>query len=217
MDLSGDEEAGQILPSSEMGQYLYKIALMPYYKYFLEVGTWKGNGTTRCVTMGLIERQENGLDDFHFWSIESNQDFHKEACQLWDPKGLPFLHLLYGKLHTDGLMDKESIVTDPQFQDIASHFYLWYEQDQKDYAKCPYLPASLFPPTIDVLILDGGEFSGYADWLALKEKSPKVVCLDDTLCLKNKKVFAELLNDPKWLLRKQNNDRNGWAIFERSD
>ena len=66
-----------------------------------------------------------------------------------------------------------------------------------------------------MIVLDGGEFSGYADWETLKKKNPIVVALDDTIVMKNAKVYEELLKDASWEKKHGNDERHGWAIFVR--
>lgn len=206
---------GQVLRNTEFGHALFLLAAIPQYKTYLEIGTWKGNGTTRCVVDGLLHRLQEKKEEVHFWSLEANKQFQEEARKLWEPAALPFLHLMYGKLHSDGLMSADEIKTHAYFGHVKTHFELWYEQDVIDYGRAPTINIDLLPPQIDVVILDGGEFCGYADWLAVKSKNPTVVCLDDVGVMKNERVYKELKEDPIWELRVDRQDRHGWAIFER--
>jgi len=205
---------GQIHLNTEFGDYLCTLAADQQYKTFLEVGTWMGNGTTRCLIEGFLKREHQ--QDVHFYSIESNLNFYLQAFQRWLPWGYPFVHLCYGKLHEKGLMSAEEIEKHEYFGWVVTHYKMWYEQDCKDYAAAPYLHPNRLPKEIDVVVLDGGEFSGYADWLAVKEKNPKIVCLDDTIVMKNERVYKELMNDSAWVLIAGNqHDRHGWAAFQR--
>lgn len=210
-------EKGQVLTGSPFGNVIFDIASNPILHTFVEVGTWKGFGTTRCVMQGLIKRfQEEGSQDVHFYSFESNETFYKEALTLWNQFAYPCLHLCYGKLHRDGLLSKEDIESHPYFPAVKTHYDLWYEQDKLDYEESPFSDPMYLPKTIDVLILDGGEFSGYADWEALKQKRPLFVCLDDIYTMKNERVFKELSeNKEEWESFAEGQDRHGWAIFCR--
>jgi hypothetical protein len=209
--------AGQVQLNTPFGNALYFLAKNTPYLTFLEVGTWKGFGTTLCITEGLVQRiQKSGSQNIHFYTVESNKQFFEEASTNWNKAGLPFLHLCYGRLHESGLLSKQEVVTHPYFGHVKTHFDLWYEQDVIDYKESPYINPVYLPQTIDVLVLDGGEFSGYADWLALKEKKPQIVCLDDTTVMKNERVYKELLTSEEWEIHaKDENDRHGWAIFCR--
>ncbi len=210
------EENGQIHLNTKFGYMLYTLANDSKYTRYLEVGTWKGNGSTKCVMEGLIERYEaNPQDPIIFHSFETNPTFFKEATDLWAPKGYPFLKIYNAKIHENSMMTREEIEGSPMFEDICCHYDLWYEQDVKDYDEAPYINPSTLEEKIDIVILDGGEFAGYADWLAVKPLNPSVVCLDDTGCMKNRKVYEELKADSAWKVLEEGGDRNGWAIFTK--
>jgi hypothetical protein len=216
MDVTRMNPNGQIDIHSEFGQLLYAYAEHPNVQTILEVGTWKGNGTTTCVVEGLRKKLEKTPGEpVHFYSLESNLPFLMEAMGLWIPKAVPFLHLLYGRLHSDGLMTKEQIEADPKFSDVKTHYDLWYTQDVIDYNKAPLIDSKYLPNQLHMIVLDGGEFSGYADWDILRKKNPIVVALDDTNVMKNARVLKELSEDSLWEKRHASNERNGWAIFVR--
>jgi hypothetical protein len=113
-------------------------------------------------------------------------------------------------------MTEEEIRAHPRFNHIVTHFDLWYKQDVQDYNIAPFLDMGLFP-SLDVIVLDGGEFSSGADWAALKTKNPKVVCLDDVGVMKNYDVYAELCQSHQWKYIAGSDERHGWAVFERAD
>lgn len=208
------ENNGQVHLNTAFGRWLYSVAQIKELKTFLEIGTWKGNGTTLCTVSGILKRLEENPGEVHFYSFEANRTFHIEALNRYALKPYPFLHLVYGKVHTDGLMTKEEIESHPYFAHVKTHYDLWYGQDCIDYKECPFINLDYLPESIDVLILDGGEFSGYGDWEALKKKNPKIVCLDDTCVMKNERVYKELKEDKTWqLLAGDEADRHGWAVF----
>lgn len=207
---------GQVSLQSEFGQLLTTYAQMPEIEVLLEVGTWKGNGTTACIVAGIQQKVDKDTNlRSHFYSLEANLKFYREAHSLWLPKGLPYLQLLYGRLHKDGLLPREEIENHPLFESVQSHYRLWYDQDTRDYNSAPLIESKYLPKQIHMLVLDGGEFSGYADWVALKEKNPIVIALDDTNVIKNAKVYEELMKDNTWEKRHGTNERHGWAIFVR--
>jgi hypothetical protein len=208
-------ENGQITLETEFGKELVDIARNPSYTTFFDVGTWKGNGTTRCLAEGIAYRyQQTNERNVHLWSLESNIEIFKEAQFFWIQIPLSFLHLLYGCLHKDQLMKKEDILNHPLFPLVKSHYEDWYEQDKEDNKLAPCLDMTLFPE-LDVVVLDGGEFSSYGDWLVLQRKNPRVVCLDDVNVIKNNQIYKELKEDKHWELYKEGGERNGWAIFKK--
>lgn len=208
---------GQIQLHSEFGSFLTEIVQDVRYKTILEVGTWKGNGTTRCIVEGLIKRfQRNPIPDFHFYSLEANYQFYLEALALWLPEGLPFLQLIYGKLHLNGLLTREQVQSHTKYDWVKTHFQLWFEKDVEDYKRSPFIHPRLLPE-LDIVVLDGGEFCGYADWQAIKQRNPKIVCLDDIIVMKNCDVLAELECDNAWEKIAGSDERHGWAVFKHKE
>ena len=43
------EGIGQINMSSELGRKIHQLCLTPRFKWFLEIGTWNGEGSTTCI------------------------------------------------------------------------------------------------------------------------------------------------------------------------
>ena len=71
------------------------------------------------------------------------------------------------------------------------------------------------PEKIDVLILDGGEFTTYAEYLLLKDRTRVLVC-DDSSKYKCEKIREELLADESYeTLIDAPTQRNGFCAFAR--
>lgn len=185
----------QILPDSPLGQRL--TALASEANTIVEVGTGCGLGSTLCLWNGLRKPSDSML-----FSIEADKaTFEKAKNNLsndWQ------MALLYGRLHStirpyfhpvDSIQDRET-----------------YEAEATNTA--PYITE--LPKAIDLLFLDGGEFTSDGDFLRLWQRS-KVIVLDD--CNREKavkNVYAfECLRSAKWPNEIYLNDRNGWGIFWR--
>ena len=168
--------AGQVNPDSAFGNLIMDIASQSEYTSFLDVGTWNGQGTTRCLYDSVGERP-----GVQIYSVESNATMYEEAVSFWTPCP-PSLHLLYGTLSKGG-MTAEEIRAHPLFNDVEVHFNIHYEQDCKDLEAAPIVD---LPPQIDMVILDGGEFCGAADFRQASLLCPKVIALDDIRIMKNK-------------------------------
>jgi DNA phosphorothioation-dependent restriction protein DptG len=88
----------------------------------------------------------------------------------------------------------------------------WYEQDIT-WLKQTVNHLDKLPATIDLLILDGGEYTTYSEWQLLKSRVTTVV-LDDTKTCKCRDIYQELHQHQDWLVVADHpNDRNGWAVF----
>lgn len=208
--------AGQINRGSSAGEAIYTLSSDKNNMVFVETGTWNGQGSTKCFMDALFQRN----DDSVLYSIESHKDFYDKARQYWDPITAMYkiekLKLVLGRIiEPSEVMTLEDIeksevqLDHPDWKD-------WLINDMKQYnlADCKNICDDL-PEKIDVLLLDGGEFSSYAEYLRLKDRT-KIILLDDSNVLKNYKVKKELLSSDKWLLLLDySHERNGFIGFQR--
>jgi tyrosine-protein phosphatase YwqE len=102
------------------------------------------------------------------------------------------------------------------FDDLDKKVYIreWYDNDLEK-MKTSKNVLSEIPKEIDLLILDGGEFSTYPEWNKLKNRT-KIVVLDDTNYHKCSKIVQEILDDVNYKsLHVVKDDRNGFCVFEK--
>lgn len=196
---------GQINLDTKFGWAISRIAADPRYSTFCEVGTWNGQGSTRCFYEGMKTRPRT-----HLYSIEGDPFMMMKAREVW--KNYPKVTLMMGTLHRN-IMSEQEVESHPLFPGVRDHYRLHYVSELRAVTLTPLVK----PPPCDVILLDGGEFSTEGDWKALYHDNLKVVMLDDTQVVKTNRILNELLNDPKWVcLANEPTDRNGWAIFERA-
>ena len=101
----------------------------------------------------------------------------------------------------------------PLFPKVAEHFKIHYKQDCIDSSTAPLVK---LPKSIDVVVMDGGEFCGEADLAAVELLSPLIICMCDTTVIKNSINLNKLLNDKRYVCLQNNKDsKNGWAVFSR--
>jgi hypothetical protein len=190
---------GQINRGSQFGELLYGIAKSADTNIIVEIGAWNGCGSTRCIIDGIIDSKI--IKDFV--SLEVCPEMHEQAKT--NLAGSP-VKLLYGSVITP-----EEIMP---FVDGLDELKEWYERDLDYIRKAPNV-MSLIPTPIDLLLLDGGGFSTYPEWIKLKSRT-KIVALDDTRTVKTKKVREELLSDSHYKMIADNqSDRNGYSVFTR--
>jgi hypothetical protein len=199
---------GQINDDTMFGKLITRIASDEQYSTICEIGTWNGQGSTRCVMEGMRSRKT----PFTFFSIEANREFYGKASKFWSPCP-PSLVLMYGSLHNK-IMSRSDVEQHPLFKSVNEHYNLWYEDE---YNCATQSPRVTLPVThVDVVILDGGEFSTEEDWNILKTYNPKIVILDDTCVIKTSSIRKELIESSEWeALYDVQHERNGWAIFKR--
>jgi hypothetical protein len=196
---------GQILENSDFCQSINDIFIKYKPQTVLEIGTWKGMGSTKCIINNVIEHNTKT-----FISIESNLVFHTEA-QTNLANYLNYVDLLYGTI-----IDIEDINNFVSTQNLNSNEKIWLQEDLINISKAPNVLSSI-PENIDFLLLDGGEFSTYSEWLKLKDRS-KIIALDDTSTTKCRKIKQEVLSDQNFSYKilKDSNERNGFMILENN-
>lgn len=183
-------EYGQIRPDSLFGRQLRRLARKS--TNIVELGTWKGLGSTWCLALGM-------LPGARLWTVELNSECVAMARQFHQNN--PAITFLCGTIVRAS--DMEKAPNDPFWQ---------MEANANDTAE-DVLPS--LPERIDLLLIDGGEWSGYAEFRKLGDRA-KVLALDDINNSKHARTHRELLANPAWrLVMVRENDRNGWAIWRR--
>jgi predicted O-methyltransferase YrrM len=202
---------GQIRPEDSLGFFLKDLARNPRYKRYLEIGTWNGLGSTKCFYEGFLERP---VGSYVFYSLECNAEKSRDAEHYYDHEVeafLPDIHILHAKAVRNV---PEEATLKAQFDSFEP---TWHRVDIENMRACPYFfdMGNGQIKSFDVVFLDGGEYTTYYEYLALKDMCSVLVC-DDTRVEKSKRIRAELMASPDWrCLRDALDDRNGWCAFER--
>ena len=204
-------ERGEVVRAENFGAALAKIAACRRFSKYVEIGTATGLGSTKTIMDELLARP----DECRLWTIESVRFMHTCAVENWrgiDTRGR--LALIYGAATpASEMMTWEEAAAEPH----AAPLLHAYEKNRITHAESPDAKPHL-PTEIDVLILDGGEFSSYGEFKALGKKA-KVICLDDShRAVKNCRVREDLAASDEWrALADRPDERNGWSIFCRKD
>jgi len=183
-----------------LGKHIVNIAKRADVKTVVEVGTWNGLGSTRCVLFGCSNKH-----DYSFKSYECCKEKYEEAIKNNEEKLCDEFQIIYGKLVS------ELTITDWFDKDTLSEEQKkWLQQDLEWMKKAPNV-LSTVPTHIDLLILDGGEFSTYKEWQILKDRVHYIV-LDDTNCLKTQKIRQEIIDDNNVVIADDLYERNGYFV-----
>ena len=204
LDLVRFKFTGQVSEKSDIGRLIYALCSLSTTRRVVEIGTWNGLGSTRIMCRAAAKRPVNSIEII---SVEANENLHRQAKKnLRKFRKLGFLNLLYG-----------SVVTESQLlsSNLSSTEELWLGADRRDIAAAPNL-RSIIPPDIDLLLLDGGEFSTYAEYQTLKPLVSSFILLDDTNTRKCQRIIEEIANDDFNLIWKST-ERNGTALLSRKN
>ena len=186
---------------------LKNLILKKNIKTIVEIGTWNGLGSTKMI-LNLIKSSKT-IRSFH--SVESDVLCFKAAKKNLK-NDLKYVNLILGRVHEiDDLnyVNKE-IIFDYGYGEKE---YEWFIQDLRRYKKIKNV-AKQIPEEIDLLLLDGGEFSGYADFLSLYTRS-KFIILDDVNSFKQHNVLNFInknITDFKLIYNSKN--RGGVRIYQ---
>jgi len=204
---------GQLNMNSPLGESIYMVASNENGpKDWLEIGTWNGLGSTACILNAFTKRNQLEvrllsleLDPVMFGAAEKNLQNHP---------ALSCVTFIKNKLTSSLKTEFPSIDSFSESEKLMEHFRLHFDRERGLYqAATGYIPS--FAP--EAVILDGGEYSGYFDWVHLDKSRLMWIFLDDINTYKNKRVLDELLVNPEWICMHISDSKNGYAVFSRKN
>jgi len=199
---------GQINLDNAGGRALFELVQKDTsIKNIVDIGSWNGLGTTLCCVLGAISRP--AYQPVAIISLETNTEFYNLAVKTWEQRpGKEMIQFINGRLATTMLSENE-IRSHPTF--IKDHFDLWYESDKAYFQQAPKINLQ---GTVDLVIIDGGEYCGFSDYEQSLLLKPTYLYLDDTRTQKTDKVLEHALANDYDLLFKDD-ARNGFAVLRR--
>lgn len=200
---------GQINLESQLGKIIYDLILNENFTNIVDIGTWNGAGTTTCIMKAIENKRCKTTNVYTVELYEEMINVAQKNLQYYiDNFNLQILH--------GSIAEPEEIY---QWFDHSSidflndpHARLWYHKDM-ELLKLAKNVTKFLPNDIDLLILDGGEYSTYPEWNKLKDRTHFFV-LDDTNILKCSKIKSEVIADSNkyTILYNEPNDRNGYLV-----
>lgn len=179
------EEFGQINLGTPFGDKIYELCFRnPLVKIVVEIGTWKGLGSTKCIIQGLLDSKKKEIS---FISLEAELGMYNTASNLWKDNLPAWAELIWGRIINIEDMDNKNLGSGHPDEKI------WFNQDFKAFKECPNVIKKI-PEKIDFLFLDGGEFSTNAEFLKLKNRC-RFIGMDDTTSRKCKLIREEILSN----------------------
>lgn len=196
-----NNHSGQVKKDTLLAHLITTLCRDETNKTFLEIGTWNGYGSTKIFVEALQART-----DTLFYSLECNKEKSEFARNLYQGEKNVFIlnETIHNHLPEDITTIFPELLTNKQYN-------YWHEVDVENMKACiPFLERKDIPNLFDVIFLDGGEFTTYHEYQALKNKC-NYLLLDDTNTNKCMKIVEEIYNDKsKWeILAHDKNERNG--------
>jgi hypothetical protein len=189
---------GQINQDNEVGRWIKLISSLENVKSIVEVGTWNGKGSSQCIAEGVLDRR---TPNCHVIGFEVNPAMFKKAQK--NLSKFDFFEIVFGSVVTGAELDQSNL------SDEESE---WFNQDFRWIRDAP-LVSNKVPEAIDLLILDGGEFSTYAEFKLFEKKLTGWLVLDDTRTRKCSRILEELKLDSNYLIVHTSQERNGTAVL----
>jgi hypothetical protein len=199
-----NNSTGQITPNNLVGQTLIKYVKENDLKNVVEIGTWNGLGSTRCFLLGL-------QDTTNFFTLETN----KEKLEIAKKNLLSLTKQNCNFLWGSVIRNSDIKNTEKIFPELLrdSEFRRWHNLDIQNINLSPNVLDKI-PTEIDFLLLDGGEFTTYYEFLLLFPRCTKFIALDDVNVSKCKEIRRILKSNPKWKEIHYINERNGFSLFQ---
>lgn len=199
---------GQINMDSDFGMSIYRICIDDSIRNIIEVGSWNGEGSTICVMNAIIDKPGSTL-----YSVECDPRMYQMARNFWAKYNTNNrLVLLNGTLHNK-VADLDML--NQLYNGNIPYYNEHYVPEKQMAENSPILDVENITD-VDVIILDGGEYTSEEDFNVLIKKNPKFICLDDVNVYKCKNIRNQLLNDSNWQLFEENlGQRHGWTVFKR--
>ena len=201
------------------GRCIHDTVLKYQLKRNLEIGSWDGEGSTNC----FVEAMKQLSGDLKLYCLEIKKERIESLARRY--KDFPFVVPVWGS----SLVYEDLVITD--FEDIWNSKFNkigtchpkatvrgWFDQDVQQIKKAKRGFLSEYKDeTWDSVLIDGGEFTGYSEFLKVKDKT-KFLFLDDVHnAYKCNQIHYELLDDPQWtLLHDFSEVRNGASVFKKN-
>jgi len=195
---------GQINRGSNLGETIYSLSKKDDVNVIVEIGSWNGAGSTKCIRDAVLDKGK----PCKVLSLEAYESMHKQAIQNNQPMivGFDIIHGRIVEIDELNWFDKNSLSEDEK---------KWLADDIANY-KLSKNVMDIIPEKIDLLILDGGEFSSHVEFHKLVDRSNYII-LDDTFSGTRKftNIRGMILSNPSRyeLIGDITNDRNGYMVL----
>lgn len=193
-------------------------------KTFLEIGSSSGDGSTRALATGIMEREQR---DAELFCMElSRARFLKlvkeyEGCEFLFPYNLSSVKT--SEFPTKLAVTKfyESIKTNLNRVDLNTVLRWWQQdidyinQNRMNFCGIDIIKSCNSIEVFDFVLIDGSEFTGEAELQHVW--GSKVIALDDVNAHKCFQAYVRLSNHYAYrLISEDLTLRNGYAFFERT-
>jgi len=195
--------SGQIKKKHQIGRWIEFISSLPGVESIVEVGTWNGRGSSKAIVRGVLRKTRNGDYSTKVWGFEVNPRMFEVAKKSL--ANYRFFTVVFGSLVS--VLDFDRI-------NLTKTELDWLNQDEIWVKNAPFVLSEV-PDKIDLLILDGGEFSSQAEFMVLKSRVSQWIILDDTNTRKCRTILEGVKKGGEFEIIWESNERHGTAVLFR--
>jgi hypothetical protein len=200
-----------------VGNSIYNTVVNKQLRKNLELGSWSGEGSTNCFVQAM---QVLG-GDLHIDCVEIIPEKFLHLQKMYEH--LDFVHCHNkSSISYDELLykDFEDVWNSP-YNKIPKHVHpkelvkSWYDRDVECIKEADSMNLGALS-SYDSVFLDGSEFTGYSEFVLIRDKA-RVIFIDDVhQAFKCFQIYDELIKSDQWVcLTDAPNWRNGFAVFEK--
>jgi len=195
---------GQIDERSEIGRWIRMLSALEENASIVEIGTWNGRGSSRMIALGVKQKLDTNPQLKGFCNV-TGFEIHKAMVRKSEKflARYKFFNLVYGSIVRAEELDDHNLTSEEQ---------IWLQQDIQRMNLAPFVE-DLLPSSIDLLILDGGEFSTYAEFGKLEHRALRWIILDDTKTRKCQKIIEYIKSNSRYVVVSESSERNGTAVI----
>ena len=204
-----NSELGQISFRTDAGKIIINILREEAgknIKTIVEIGTWNGRGSTLCIIHGIQGRE---ITSFH--SLECNRDKHNMALEYLKDNIEETTHIMWGSIINSEYICSEEYRRNFSELNKSEESQYWFDIDITNCKNAPNIINEL-PDNIDLLLLDGGEYTTLNEFEILLPRCSKYILMDDIHSDKCKISRSRLLNSPDWKEVICLNERSGFSV-----
>lgn len=187
----------------------------------IEIGSSNGAGSTRALVEGLSGKPDSllvcmELSKPRFEELQ-NRYSHLDWVHCLNEPSVPVSEF---PTEDEVAAFVEAHASETRYENPISEILRWLRQDveyvEKHYPdhngiRRAYEVAGV--ETFDLVLIDGSEFTGLAEWRALD--GARYVLLDDVVTFKNHSTRAQMLADARYeLIDEDLSCRNGYSVFK---
>jgi hypothetical protein len=228
MRLNRAYPSGKYIPPEiyhdEFSEWITKISKLPEVKTLIEIGSSSGEGSTSAIVKGLKDKK---IWQLHLLEIDELRFEALRKKFLKYPQ--IFIHR-YSSVSIASYADPEDVSR--FYKNVRTNLNLypikevqrWLADDKQKLIEAGLdrvdgieLVKKLFRiDYFDFVLIDGSEFSGFADFNALI--GGRFILLDDINTFKCHRAYQSLLLNPGYKLEFENwHIRNGFAVFSKNE